>query len=126
MSGLVTLNGQAHLLRLLVGQARSEPLVIRRFGNDHQPSMADLRSDYQEIEDRSYKVRSLAGLMWTPRDGGGISYPEQVYAFTEHQDVYGYWLELERTGEVVAAERFRGAPFRVNPSDQIRITPQVS
>lgn len=124
MTAAVTHPWQRVLLRLAIGGAEAQELVLRLFTNDVTPDESSVRGDFVEADGSGYAPIPLAAGSWmlTEAPPWEAHYPEQTFLFTGPLgEVAGYFLTQAATGVVAAAERFKVAyPIRAE-GDHIQV-----
>jgi hypothetical protein len=124
-------SGKSVALRAFLNHTRPENLVLRLFSNDVTPAAGDSAAKYNEATFSGYSSITLSGFAWKIADGEQpeASYAEQTFRSSldqPTQNVYGWYLTQEVSGDFVAAGRFNDAPNPIsNLSDQIKVTPRV-
>jgi hypothetical protein len=126
MTAVVTNPWQRVLLRLALGAAESQELVLRLFTNDVTPDEDTVRADLAEAEGFGYVPKVLSAGTWMLTEGPPweAHYPEQTFLFNGPLgDVCGYYITQAKTGILAVAERFRMAyPIR-SDGDHIQVAP---
>lgn len=121
-------NCESITLQLLVNKiTTTENLVLRLYSNDVTPSETSTAGTFTEASGSGYAAKTLTGASWTVSGTSptAITYAEQTFAFTGALgNVYGYYYTRASTGDLIAAERFSGAPQNIQYNgEEIRITP---
>ena len=132
--------GCIDVLKLYVGQARPDELVLRLFANDIHPGRDDSAARYVEPAGHGYAAVRLKADEWrivqapAPANGAAALRPpplararEVSFVFTGAAgDVFGYFLTRAGSGRIAHAQRF-DQPIRVvNNGDRIRVVAQIS
>lgn len=106
------------LLSYLVNRSQPVDLVLRLFGNDHDPGPLDTADDYEEARD--YLPRTLTGGAWN-RDGEAVSHPPVTIKV--EGVIFGYYLTAGQT--LVGAERFVRPFNAMTGTGIIEIVPRI-
>lgn len=130
MSLTVVDQGEAIILKALVGHTAGQALTIRLFTNNITPGETDTESTYVEASGSGYLAKALTGGSWvvSGTNPTQIAYAAQTWTFSGALgNVYGYYLTQTTSGLLVWAERFTNAPFGVaNNGDTITVTPLIT
>lgn len=127
MALVIVDNGESIALQYLTNKsATTRDLILRLFTSNTTPAETDTTGTYTEASGNGYASITLTGASWTVSGTAptSIGYAQQTFTFTGALgDVYGYYLTRATDADLVAAERFTGAPFNIaNNGDQIKIT----
>lgn len=127
MALVIVDNGESVALQLITNKATTtRDLVLRLFTSNTTPAETDTAGTYTEASGNGYAAITLTGASWTVSGTAptSIGYAQQTFTFTGALgDVYGYYLTRATDDDLIAAERFTGAPFNIaNNGDQIKIT----
>jgi hypothetical protein len=107
---------------------RGRDTALRLFRNDKTPARGDTAADYGEANFSGYSPELLPAWRWSESaDGLELSQPEQTFRSAldqTTQNIFGWYLTAEGSGDLVAAGRFGDAPNPIsNLNDRIKITP---
>lgn len=128
MAIVVVDGGESLALQYLVNKGSPQDLVLCLYTNNVTPAETDVIGTYNEAAGNGYANITLTGASWSVSGTTQIAYAQQTFTFTGALgNVYGYFYKRATGGELVAAERFSGAPFVIsNNGDQIKITPTIT
>jgi len=133
MAGLLVNLGEVRMLSLLTNDGQAlENNVLRLYQNDKTPAETDTAGDYTQATFTGYVAITLTATDWTitsgaPSDATALEKTFSSTADQALQNIYGYYLVTAVGGELVAAERFTGAPFAIQfNGDQIKVTTKIT
>ena len=130
MAIILTDFGKQKALEYLVGKdTTTESLILKLYSNDISPANDDVLTKYTELPltinnvTTGYASKTLTPATWTILDGTAV-YPQQTWTFTIPAGiVYGYYVVLGTTGNLILAERFSSAPYSLaTAGDVLQVT----
>jgi len=128
MAIVLTDSGKQKALEYLVGKdPTTESLILKLYSNDITPEDDDVVDLYTEVTGNGYTAKGLTIASWSIAAGSAV-YPQQTWTFTGAAGaIYGYYVVLATSGDLIFAERFSGAPYTVaNNGDTIKVTLNVT
>ena len=129
MAGVIPNVAETIALNYLCNKDAPEDLVLKLFTNDVTPDEASTHASFTEATEAGYAAKTINGAGWTVTAGdpSQAAAAEQTFAITEAGSFYGYYIVRATTGDLVAAERFSGAPY-VLPAGggEINVTPTLT
>ena len=125
MAFTIPRSAQALMLGMILNKVPRDDLIVRLYTNDKKPSYDDTRESYDEVSSMVYDPIHLDASRWliTEEPKTEATYAEQSFTFSgEAGKVYGYYVTLDDSGDLLWAERFDDGPYNIlNEGDQIRI-----
>ena len=124
MAILLTDSGKQKALEYLVGKdTTTESLILKLYSNDLTPEDDDVAELYTEVTGNGYTAKGLSVASLSVAAGSAV-YPQQTWTFTGAAgSIYGYYVVLATSGDLIFAERFSGAPYTVATNgDTIKVT----
>lgn len=133
MTAYVSNLGELAALKYLVGEtAATERLIIRLFKNNFTPSESSITGDFTEASFLGYlekTLNSIGGWTFTPGDTPLAEYTPIAFVASADQTaelIYGWYAVRASTLDLVAYERFEGAPYSMQlAGDSIAITVKI-
>lgn len=134
MSLVVTNQGEARALEIVLNKVAADNLEIRLFKNNYTPVAASTLGNFTEADFSGYPdegIPLVAGdWVVTPGAPSEAEHPQVIFesnADQAEQLIYGYYVveaNPSSNGIVRWAERFSTGPMNIeNNGDQIKITP---
>lgn len=125
--------GMTALGKLITNNTVTEDLTLRLFQNDLTPTHANVLIDFTEATFTGYAAAPLTAANWTSTPASTVVFEyAPAVAFTssadlQNQNIYGYYITRNTTGDVIASERFSDGPYNIaNNLDKISVTPKFT